>query len=100
MIAPRCAPVARMAMTLREREMIKNKWMTCTSLVALWASLGSVPALAQGAEPTAGQAAASGTGLEEIVFTAGRVSERQQRVPLTVTAISPKTLANRNVQAV
>jgi iron complex outermembrane receptor protein len=46
----------------------------------------------------AGQAASGGGTLEEIVVTAQKRRENQQIVPVSVTAISPTTLANARIQ--
>ena len=55
-------------------------------------------AFAQTAAAPSAQAAST-QGLEEVVVVARRTEERLQDVPVTVTAISPQTLKDTQVQA-
>jgi len=56
-------------------------------------------AMAQEAPPPA-QTATPGRGLEEIIVTARRVEENQQRVPVAVTTLTPSAIERRNINAV
>ena len=55
-------------------------------------------AAAQNASTSAGESTA--TSLGEIIVTARRVNENQQRVPVAVTALSAEALQKNNVKAV
>ena len=74
--------------------------MGCTATGALVLSLGALsPALGQTetAQAPAAQNAANTTGIEEIVVTARRKEEKQQDVPVSVTALGAADLAAESV---
>ena len=67
-----------------------------TSLIAIGVSMGALPAVAQTAVPDDADQGAS-AGLEEIIVTAQRRQERNQDVPISITAFSPERLQQQNV---
>ena len=78
--------------------MSQSKWMTCGSMAVLSVALAA-PAWAQATSAAAGPGA-DGSGLEEIVVTARRVEEKELKVPVAITAVTPAALAQRNVEQV
>jgi iron complex outermembrane recepter protein len=69
--------------------------LLCTPI--LIAGAGAVP-FAGAAEPTSGDAAASGGALEEIVVTATRREESISRVPISITAIGQDAIDQKGIK--
>jgi iron complex outermembrane recepter protein len=71
---------------------------TILSGIAVPASANMVEAAAAGAADAAADAAAEEPGLGEIIVTATRSSQSIQRVPISITALTGDTLAQRQVK--
>ena len=69
-------------------------------LLATCAFGAAVPAFAQDAAQAGAQDAASSGGLEEIIVTARKREESVQTVPVAVTAISEKTIQQRDITSI
>jgi iron complex outermembrane recepter protein len=65
--------------------------------VSFWALFNPVLAMAQPQSPTPPGAAASASGLQDIIVTAQRRGENVQRVPISISAISADQLQTRGI---
>ena len=74
--------------------MTKHELFVATAVAALFAA----PAMAQDAAPAAAEAAASDQGLDDIVVTAQRQSQRLQDVPIAVSAFSGTALQAQQIR--
>lgn len=79
-------------------KIFSSRLMTAASIVAIVTAAGAGARAADpnsASQPTAGDAPA---GLEEVIVTAQKRSEKLQTVPITITAVNAQTLANHDVK--
>ena len=79
--------------------MQNNKKMKASILCGVAIVMGySTPVLAQNAQPSAADQAASSAGAGDIVVTAQRRSQFARDVPISITALSGETLSNQGIK--
>jgi iron complex outermembrane receptor protein len=81
----------------QQRFLVREIAWVCAAFAAVCAATGAAPALAQGSQAAGGTAAADSGQLTTITVTANRRIEDQQKVGVSVTALSAERLAERNI---